>query len=197
MMSWTVCANMKRPLWKKCSKQESVALLARGRQCSHATHINILHSIHFASNSLQLLSCKMIASHRRREQLVILLLMWALWIEKGCHILADKRPEHNNTIKERSEKSEECEEWESKISLRGWTKSVFTLKPETCLEILLSYVYEFVQASRAHAAEGSLYCVLTFQYAATCVYGGRMCGYALHLSWLPVRASSGYSFCLF
>lgn len=84
---------------KKCSKQEAVASLARGRQCSHSTHINILHSIHFASNSLQLLSCKMIASHRSREQLVILLLMWALWTEKGCHTLADDRPEHNKTIK--------------------------------------------------------------------------------------------------
>lgn len=127
MWSLTGYDNIKASL-KKCSKREAVAHLARGRQCSHSAHINILHSIHFASNSLQLLSCKMIASHRSREQLVILLLMWALWREKSCHILADRRPEPNNTIKESSEKSEECEEWESKNLLQTKAVSHLNLK---------------------------------------------------------------------
>lgn len=149
---------MKRPLWekKKCSKHEAVALLARGRQCSHSTHIYILHSIHFASNSLQLLSCKMIASHRSREQLVILLLMWALWKGKEVATLADKRPEHNNTIKERSEKAEECEEWESKKkTFRGWTKVVSHLKVKHAWKYHKVMFMSFFRASWPHGERGS------------------------------------------
>lgn len=82
--SWTDYDNMKRPLWKPVQSRRLWLSLPEGGSVL-IQHINILHSIHFASNSLQLLSCKMITSHSRRELLVILLLMWAatFWQKRG------------------------------------------------------------------------------------------------------------------
>lgn len=91
------------------------------------------------------LSCKMITSHRSREQLVVLLLKWACWRETGRHSLADERLKHDSTIKERSEKSEECGEWESKNLPQRMDKLGVTLKLETSLEIPWSYVYGFTE----------------------------------------------------
>ena len=102
-LSWS--DNMKGPRLQH-SKTEAVARLARGRHCYRSAHINIPQSIHFASNSLQLLSCKMINSHKIREQLLVSLLMW----EEVLPLSLNEKPEYKNTIKVRCERSKECEE---------------------------------------------------------------------------------------
>lgn len=83
---------------QKTFRAEAIALPARGRQCSHCTCFYILHSIHFPSNSLQLLRRKMIACHGSWEQAVILLLMWALCREKGAATFCQRGQQHK-TIK--------------------------------------------------------------------------------------------------
>lgn len=127
MTAWKGLLWENKTKWK--FKAKAVAPHARGRQCSHSTHTNILHSIHFASNSRQHLSCKMIASHRRRERPVIMLLTWALWREKEFATLWQTRGMSTTTqSKSKSKDLRKSEEWKreskkkKKTSLRGWKK---------------------------------------------------------------------------
>lgn len=118
---------------QKTFRAEAIALPARGRQCSHCTCFYILHSIHFPSNSLQLLRRKMIACHGSWEQAVILLLMWALCREKGAATFCQRGQQHK-TIKGKiwgSLRNVKNGESKKTSSEDGQGCGCVTLKPET------------------------------------------------------------------
>lgn len=85
-----ILSSALRPFKKVCQARGCVPLCHRGAVFSFRD-ISVLHSIHFASDSLQLLSCKMITSHGGRAEPVMLLLMWASWREEGRRGLGERR----------------------------------------------------------------------------------------------------------